>query len=48
MFKGKVVVGIAVVGAFVNTVGCLVTWRKSLEVDRVKDARMSVLFIVHG
>ena len=48
MFKGKVVVGIEVVGAFVNTVGCLVARRKSLEVDRVKDARMSVPFIVQG
>ena len=42
------VVGIEVVGAFVNAVGCLVTRKKSLEVDRVKDARMSVPFIVKG
>ena len=42
------VVGIEVLGAFVNAMGCLVARRNSLEVDRVKDARMSLPFIVKG
>ena len=41
-------VEIGFLGAFVNAVGCLVTRRKSLEVGRVKDARMSVPFILKG
>ena len=46
MFKGKVVVGIRFLDAFEIAVNCLVVRRKSLEVDRVKDARMSVRFIL--
>lgn len=46
MFKGKVVVGIGFLDAFGIAVGCLVVRRKSLEADRVKDARMSVGFIL--
>ena len=38
------VVGIGFLSALVNAVGCLKLWRKSLEVGRVKDARMSVPF----